>query len=470
MEPDDHNGQARGTGLRGDGPAPQGAETAGTDPAPRTIARRRLVGVNILIGVTTLILIVGIFSTWANRLLFSPDNWSKTSTELLQNPNVRSTTANYVVDQLYANVDVAGLLRSGLPPQLDALAAPAAGALRNAAVQATELALTRPVIQSLWAQSNRAAAQAFIATVEGGKGPVGVKEGAVTLNLGPIVDNVASRLGLPSDLSSKLTPDVANLTVFKAAQLRYVQDGGNAIRSLALWLVVLVPLLYALALFLAAGHRRRTLMAIGFSGVFAGVVVLLGRSILESQIAGSLTTDASLQATIRDVYVIASSILADVAGAVIVGGVVLVAAAWFAGPARIARTSREAIAPFLREQPVASYAITLGVMALIFIWNPLPATGKPAGIIVFTLLALVGTEVLIRQTAQEFPEARRGAAGLAISARWANMRSRRHADRAPSAPAPATTGEQLQQLVELRDNGEITAGEYQSAKARILHE
>ena len=48
------------------------------------ISRRRLIGVDVLIGVTTLLLVVGIFATWANRLLFSPDNWSKTSTQLLQ--------------------------------------------------------------------------------------------------------------------------------------------------------------------------------------------------------------------------------------------------------------------------------------------------------------------------------------------------------------------------------------------------
>ena len=45
-------------------------------------------------------------------------------------------------------------------------------------------------------------------------------------------------------------------------------------------------------------------------------------------------------------------------------------------------------------------------MVLIFIWNPIPATGKPAGIIVFLALALLGTYVLRRQTAEEFPEAR----------------------------------------------------------------
>jgi len=86
-----------------------------TQPAGAGISRRRLIGVDILIGVTTILLVVAIFATWANRLLFSPDNWSKTSTQLLQNPNVRATTANYVVDQLYANVDVAGLPRPTAP-------------------------------------------------------------------------------------------------------------------------------------------------------------------------------------------------------------------------------------------------------------------------------------------------------------------------------------------------------------------
>jgi hypothetical protein len=372
----------------------------------RTVpTRRRRLLVNGLIGVSTLLLIIGIFAVWANRLLFSPDNWSKTSTELLQNPDIRASTANYLVDQLYANVDVAGAIESTLPPRLDPLASPVAGALRNAAVQAVDLALTRPRVQDLWAQANRSAAESFVAVVEGGKGPVGTNQGVVTLNLGAVLDTVASRLGLSSTLSSQLPPDVANLTVLRADQLKYVQNGGNAIKSLALWLTILVPVLYALAVFLARGNRRRTLMVVGLSGVLAGAVVLLGRSILENQISGALTNDASMEPTIRAVFAITSSILADVAGACILGGAVLIIAGWFAGPARPAYAARRWLAPFLRAHQVEAYAITLAAMVLLFAWNPLPATGKPAGIIVFTGLALLGTAVLIRQTAREFPVA-----------------------------------------------------------------
>ena len=168
-------------------------------------------------------------------------------------------------------MNVTGLIKQGLPTQLQALAAPAAGALRNAAVQGAELALSRPRVQQLWAQANRAADQTFIDIVNGRKGTVAVNQGVVSLDLASILDNIAARLGLPSDIASKLPPSVATLVIFKSNQLKYVQNGGKAIKGLALWLLIIVPLLYALALLLATGHRRRTLMTIGFAGILAGV-------------------------------------------------------------------------------------------------------------------------------------------------------------------------------------------------------
>jgi Short C-terminal domain len=476
VPPDERNGpeEASLTGTDGSDtqdtvatPAPEAAAGPETASATRAISRRRLIGVDALIGVTTVLLIVGMFAIWANRLLFNPDNWSNASSQLLANADVRSATANYIVDQLYANVNVAGVIKDGLPPQLQGLAGPAAGALRNAAVQGTELALERPRVQNLWAQANRAADQTFINVVNGGKGAVSTNGGAVTLDLGAILEDVAARLGLPSGLSSKLPPNVANLTVFKAHQLKTVQNIGKAIKGLALWLTILCPLLYALAIVLAAGHRRRTLMTVGFAAIFAGVVVFFGRNILETQITNSITNDESLRPAIRSTIGIGTQLLTEVAGAVVFVGVILVICAWFAGPGRLPRVSREAIAPFLRENPWGAFAVALGILALLFIWDPIPATGTPAGIITFTVLGLIGTEVLRAQTAREFPEARAGDASHAVRTRMAGMR--RHE---PSAgpPANATTAEQLKQLADLRDNGEISPEEYQAAKSQLLHD
>ncbi len=447
-----------------------GVNGDGATPIAEAGSHRRFIGVRILIGVTTLLLIVGMFAVYANRLLLNADNWSTTSTQLLQNSAIRSTTANYLVDQLYANYNVAGLIKSGLPKQLQPLSGPAAGALRNAAVSGTELALSRPRVQGLWMQANRAADHAFIAIVEGGKGHVKVNGGEVTLNLAGILDDIASRLGLPSGIASKLPANVANLTVLKSNQLKTVQDGGKALRGLALLLTILCPVLYALAILLTPGRRRRTLMTIGFAALFAGVLVLAGRRIIEDQIPGSLTTDASLQETIRAVVVISTGLLKEVATGVAFIGLLLVVAAWFAGPQRLPRTAREAIAPFLRDHRGPTFAVTLALLALLFLWDPIPATGTPAGILTFTALALIGTEVLIRQTAVEFPDAQAGAATQAMRSRWtAGTGARRPADRGRPDVGQTSTVDELKQLAELRDRGELTPDEYAAAKSQLLH-
>jgi hypothetical protein len=447
--------------------APQDGGAGPAAPAGHP-GRGRMIAVNSLIGITTLLLVVGVFSVWANRLLFSPDNWENASTQLLQNPAIRSATSNYIVDQIYANVDVPGLIKSSLPTQLQGLAAPAAGALRNAAVQAVNLALQRPRVQNLWAQANRAADKTFIAVVNGGKGAVQVNQGVVTLNLGLIVDNVATRLGLPSDLSSRLPANIAHLTVLKSDQIKYVQNIGNLIRHLALWLTILVPVLYALALILApAGRRRRTLMVIGAGGVVGGLLVIFGRNLLQSQITNAITNDASLRPAVHATIGIATQILGQVAAAIVAVSIILIAAGWFAGPARVAVTARQAIAPFLRDHPAESYAITLAIMVLIFIWDPIHATGTPAGILTFVALALFGTFILRRETMREFPDAEHGAAMVKLRNQARRLRPTKEA-----TPADATSGsmpEQLRQLADLRDHGELTGEEYQAAKEQILH-
>jgi hypothetical protein len=459
-----------GAAVPGSGAAPLSADAParGEQSAGARISRRRLILVDVLIGITTVLAVVGMFAVFANRLLFNPDNWASTSTQLLQNSTIRSTLANYVVQEVYATEDIPGLLKSGLPPRLQPLAGPAAGALQNAAVQGVELLLTRPRVQALWAEANRAADKTFIAIVNGGKGAVKVNGGEVSLNLASVVDAIATQLGLPSDLGSKLPASAQNLKVFNSNQLKYVQNGGKALKGLALWLTILVPILYLLAIYLARGHRRRTLMTVGLAIVFAGVVGWAARSILESQVANALVSQASLRPAVKDVVVIATGLLGQIIGAFILVGLVAAAAAWFAGPARPFVAARRAIAPFLREQPLGTFAITTAVMVLVFIWDPIPATGTPVGIIVFLALALFGTEMLRRQTAIQFPDARPGDATTAIRQAFRKRRLR-------GARSPATTNgsesltNQLERLATLRDNGAITPEEYDAAKASLLH-
>jgi hypothetical protein len=401
---------ARSGGARGSAgvDTPAGGATTLQPPVPAAVSREggasraRRITVHALVWGTTLLAVVGIFAVWANREVLNPGNWSDTSTKLLQNAAIRQATANYLVDQLYTSGKVEEQLRTRLPSEIKPLAGPLAGGLRALATEATVRLLASPRVQELWRQANRAADQTLLKIAEGGSGSLAVKEGVVTLDLAALVNEITARLGLP-EVGSKLPPSVAHLRILRSDQIRLVQDGTNALKGLALLLTIIVPLLYALAIAIARGFRRRTLMSVGIAFVIAGIAVLIGRSVIVSQVSEALVKTEAVRPAARAVLSIATLRLSEIAGAFIIVGGPLIVAAWFAGPAAAAVRARRVIAPFLREHPGWAYAITAGVMAIVFLWNPIPATGKPAGIIVFLALAMLGAFLLMRQTAEEFP-------------------------------------------------------------------
>ncbi len=379
---------------------------AGGPPAARDThahARAHRIWVRVILALATVLAIFSIFAIWANRQLMNPPNWAKTSTALLQKQTIRTAVSAYLIDQLYANVNVEAQLKSGLPTQLAPLAGPISGALHNLAEQGAQKALEIPRVQSAWAQANRAADQTLVTIVKGGGSRVQINGGTVSLNLHQIVADLAQRLGLPSGIADKLPPSVANLKIVTSSQLGLVRSLAKALHALALLLTILTLALYVLAMYLARGHRRRTLLWVGSSLVFAGLIVLLGRKIGQSQIVSAITTDASIEPAATDAYSVATSLLVQVASASIIIGIPIILSAWLAGPARWAVAARRFLAPHFRERPGLAYWITAGLLALVFIWGPIPATRNPFEMLLFTILAFVGAHVLRAQIAEEFP-------------------------------------------------------------------
>src|SRR5262249_27059324 len=162
-------------------------------------------------------------------------------------------------------------------------------------------------------------------------------------DLKSILANISDQLGLP-DVSSKLPPSAAELVILRSNQIKVVQDIGSALKGLALVLTIIVPLLYALAVFLARGRRRRALMTVGIAIVSAGLLVFAARRIVESGVVNSLVKVEANKPAVGSIVSIATSMLSEIAGAFVVVGIPLIAAAWFAGPARLAVRLRRAIA------------------------------------------------------------------------------------------------------------------------------
>lgn len=358
-----------------------------------------------LLVVATLIAFLAVFSIWVNRQALNTDNWVDTSGKLLRNDEIRAQLSNYLAEQLFDNVDVEAELEGTFPPRLAPLAGPAAGGLQQLAPQVAERALATPQAESLWADANRAAHETLLKILNDEGSAVSTGNGEVTLDLSALVSESGGQLGVAGDLVSKIPPDAAQLTILESDQLSMAQDASSLVRHLPIVLTLLAVFLYALAIYLAGPRRRQALRSVGFGFVVAGLLALLLRRIGEGSVTDALARTDAVRPAVEAVWDIGTSLLVTVAVSAITFGILVVIAAWIAGPTRLARRLREEAAPYLRERPGTTYAVVGLVFLILVLWAPVVAFHKPVGLILLAALMVLGTEMLRRQTALEFPEA-----------------------------------------------------------------
>jgi hypothetical protein len=357
----------------------------------------------------TLLAVVAIFSIWANRQALNTDNWVDTSEKVLQNPEVQAQLSNYVAAQLFANVDVQAELAKALPPQLGALAGPAATGLSQLAPQVTERALATSQVQALWAEANRAAHESLLEVLDGGGETVSTEGGQVTLDLGSLLTQVGERIGVGDAIASKVPPEAGQLTILESDQIATAQSVAKGIRGLPIVLTLLVLVLYALAIYLAGPRRRQALRSAGLGFVAAGVLALLLRGLAGTEVVDALTANEAAKPAAEAVWEIGTSLLVTVAASAIAFGVLVFLGAWLAGPTKLATDLRRTAAPYLRSQPGASAVVALAVFIALIAWAPVAAFHKPLGFLLFAVLFAAGAEVLRRQTLHEFSDGPGGA-------------------------------------------------------------
>jgi hypothetical protein len=430
-------------------------------PAPK---RRRALPAT-LIAIGSLLAFLAIFALWANRQLLNTDNWTNTSSELLQKPTVRAQLATTLVDQLYDNTDVTSTVRDALPPRAQALAPAAAGGLRQLAERGVRRALTTAQVQTAWENANREAHKLFLKTVEGGGPNVSTQNGEVTINLRNVLQAAADRVG-----AEKLSPTAAQVVIMRSDQLSAVQDGANAVKHLPLVLLVLAIILWALAIWRGRGWRREAVRAIGIGLFAAGVLALVLLHVIGNVVVDDLARTDAAKPAVQDTWDVATSLLTQAAGAAVIYGIFVILAAWLSGPTSAAVGLRTALMPYLRE-PVYAFG-GLGLIAvLIAWWGPTPATRNVGLGLVLLAFALLGLEALRRQLQREHPEVDREAAATLRAANSERVVSWfrgifRSSKRA--RPAGDESVDQLERLGGLHKSGVLDDEEFAKAKDAVI--
>ena len=174
------------------------------------------------------------------------------------------------------------------------------------------------------------------------------------------------------------------------------------------------------------------------------------------------TTDA-VRPAVEATWSIGTSLMIQAATATVIYGVVILFATWFAGPTRWARAARRDLAPYLREPRWAWGVFGVVVLGLLA-WAPTPAFREVIPALALIGLLALGLEALRRQTAREYPDARREDSFRRVRG-WVRGLGARIRGREDDSRL-----EQLERLGRLRDSGVLDSAEYEQEKGRLLAE
>ncbi|MFL5906560.1 MAG: hypothetical protein ACJ75Z_03045 [Solirubrobacterales bacterium] len=454
---------------------------ASTDP-PET---RHRIKVRVLVVLASILAFLAILTSWVDSQALDTNEWVDTSGRLLEDKAISDAVATYSVDQLYANVDVARLLKRRLPDELQQVASPAAAGIRELGTRAAKRAFQTGRVQGLWKDANRVAHTQLVAILEDKSEAVSSQNGKVVLDLQPIIYQLADRLGFKKQVvhainkgeeTGRLKPGFGQLEVADSDQLDTARTITKIVQGLA-WVFSIGSLaLFALASWLAKGRRWIVVLGYGLGLIASGLAAIALRSAAKGPVVDSLAKTEAARVPAQHAWDISTSLLHSIASSVIIFGVLFVIASFLASPAGAAVSIRRALAPGLRDRPGVVWS-TFGAAALfaVIVWPP---DGTRQLVLTLLLIALagVGLEALRRKTAREFPGAKRGEWMLAM-----RQRARHKGAEASRRIGSAVRGlaaeerhpddaklDRLERLGELKESGVLTATEFRDEKKRIL--
>jgi len=361
-----------------------------------------------LLVLATILLFVSSLTVWSKRQLLDNEAWADSSTKLLANNEVRGAVAQTLVDRLFERVDVDAQLRTRLPEQAQGAAPVLAATLESAAVRAADRMLQTPRVQALWQNINKRAHAGVVKVLEGKdlgrNGNISTANGAVTLDLRPLITQLATRLGVEDRLKANADPNAGQVVIMKSSQLETAQKAVKVLHVLSSLLLIAVLALYALAIYLARGRRRLLLGASGASLVFVGLVIAFMRRFLGGVIVDSLVKVEANKHPVSVIWALETSVMRDIAVILVIYGALVLLATVLAGPNRPAVVLRRWLAPTFRHHPIVVWAVGLAVFLIVLAWGPAGGNRALLGVALLAATTAIAIEALRRQTLREFPE------------------------------------------------------------------
>jgi hypothetical protein len=354
-----------------------------------------------LVVLASIFLVFAIMATWIRAQIIDTEGWTQTSVRLLQNEKVRAVVANDLSERVLAAANIQNLATEKLPKELRPLAPVLSTAASQVVPKAIEKALEIPAVQELWGRANHVTHEQVIKVLNGGTAALSTQGGVVSINLEVLLDRIGARLGVGSDVGSKLPANQRKLELLRSNQLKLAQDGVKAMKGLSFILPLLVILMYVGALALAVGYRRRVLLEIGVGIIAGALLALVLRRWIDSYVVENLVKNEGVRPAAREVLDIATAGWRSRSLWLLITGVIVIFAGWLAGPMRWAVRVRQWIADPLEHHPAWFAAGAVALVLLIATLGPDRTPGQALPLLIELVLVVLGVLALRRQIVQE---------------------------------------------------------------------
>jgi hypothetical protein len=352
-----------------------------------------------LVVLAALVLLVSSLTLWVKRQVVSTPRWTDAAGRMLQDSRVRDAVSVYLVNELYARVDVAAELKDRLPDQFKNLAPVAAGVLHEFGTHAADAVLGQSETIELWKDANRAAHSELVSAIRGDAKDLVATNGDIVLDLRPILKRFEDSM-LGQKIGAKLPADAGHVVVMHGNQVEAFRKGAKLLRAISLLAAIAIFVFWGAALWLSRA-RRRTLLAVGLSIFTVGLLLLVARHLTGNYLISALTTDhPDVQPAAAAVWGITTELLWFSGLAAIGYGIVIALAAMLAGPARWAVAGRRLLAPLLARAPAVAFGAVVAVCLFLLLFGPLD-WARLISDAVLLVSGLAGVELLRRQTRRE---------------------------------------------------------------------
>ena len=418
--------------------APVAAETpVATPPQPRR-QRWRSVVATLLIVIGCILAPISVVAVWTKNLVTDTDRYVATVAPLASDPAIQNAIADRITAEIFTQLDVAditnqavdALAERGLPPlvatQLHALSQPLSSGVESFVRTEVGKVVASEAFANAWTTANRTAHQALVAALTGEtREGITIENDTVSINLGPIIQEVKQRLvDRGFGLASRIPNVNPSFVLVQSDYIAKARGAFNLLNAIGNWLPVVALFFLAIGIYVAKGHRR-ALVGVGL-GLAGGMLVLglglaLFRTIYLNELPlGVLTRDAA--AAFYDTLV---RFLRLGLRTVLVFGLVIALAGFFTGRSITAVRARAGVRSGIgwlrggaeqagfRTGPVGTWVYTykrvlwiavIAIAALVLVFWDQPTGRVIIGITLGVLVALVIIEFLGRPPSPEAPE------------------------------------------------------------------